>query len=90
MNDKSNRDWIEDLRSAVAEAQALLETHAAEGGDLAKQVHERVTDSLDRARSLLHEFEDDANRYVRDNPWQSLGIAAALGLVIGMLVTRRR
>jgi ElaB/YqjD/DUF883 family membrane-anchored ribosome-binding protein len=27
----------------------------------------------------------DADEYVRGNPWQAVGIAAGIGLVIGML-----
>jgi len=31
----------------------------------------------------------DAERYVRDNPWQSVGLAAGIGLIIGVLISRR-
>jgi ElaB/YqjD/DUF883 family membrane-anchored ribosome-binding protein len=31
----------------------------------------------------------DAADYVRENPWSSLGIAAAVGVVIGVLLNRR-
>jgi ElaB/YqjD/DUF883 family membrane-anchored ribosome-binding protein len=27
--------------------------------------------------------------YVRDNPWQAVGIAAGLGLIVGLLLRRR-
>jgi len=27
--------------------------------------------------------------YVRENPWQSVGIAAGIGLVLGLLISRR-
>lgn len=29
------------------------------------------------------------DEYVRANPWESVGVAAAVGLVIGMLIARR-
>jgi ElaB/YqjD/DUF883 family membrane-anchored ribosome-binding protein len=31
---------------------------------------------------------DSTERYVRENPWQSLGIAAGIGFFIGILVSR--
>ena len=40
---------------------------------------------LDRARDAAQ----DAEHYVRRNPWQSVGIAAGIGLVLGVLLSRR-
>ena len=88
MSETKIHDWIEDLRTVVSEAQELLNSPGADHG-IVKQVHDKVTDSLDRGRDLLKDFEHDANRYVRNNPWQALGLAAAAGLVIGVLVARR-
>jgi ElaB/YqjD/DUF883 family membrane-anchored ribosome-binding protein len=84
------RDWVEELRNIVTEAQALLNAVGADGDEAARQVGDKLTESLDRARGTLEGLEDDASRYVRDNPWQSLGLAAAIGLLAGVLVARRR
>jgi ElaB/YqjD/DUF883 family membrane-anchored ribosome-binding protein len=35
------------------------------------------------------EVAQAADEYVRENPWQSVGIAAGIGLVVGMLLARR-
>jgi ElaB/YqjD/DUF883 family membrane-anchored ribosome-binding protein len=88
MSDTKIHDWIEDLRGVVAEAQELLDSPELNHGAV-KKVHDKVTESLDRGRDLLKDLEHDASRYVRDNPWQALGIAAGVGLVIGVLVARR-
>jgi ElaB/YqjD/DUF883 family membrane-anchored ribosome-binding protein len=84
------RDWVEELRNIVTEAQALLNAVGADGDEAARQVGDKLTESLDRARGTLEGLEDDASRYVRDNPWQSLGLAAAIGLLAGVLISRRR
>jgi ElaB/YqjD/DUF883 family membrane-anchored ribosome-binding protein len=85
------RDLMEELRGAVAEAEALLEGTAGEAGeDVVRQVHDKVTEALERARATLEDLEDDVSRYIRDNPWQSLGVAAVIGLAIGVLVAGRR
>jgi ElaB/YqjD/DUF883 family membrane-anchored ribosome-binding protein len=84
------RDWMKELRGAVAEAQALLNAAGADGEDVVRQMHDKVAESLEHARATLEDLEDDASRYVRDNPWQSLGLAAAMGVLVGVLVARHR
>jgi ElaB/YqjD/DUF883 family membrane-anchored ribosome-binding protein len=38
-----------------------------------------------RGKAALDATED----YVQSHPWQTLGIAAAIGLLLGMLISRR-
>ena len=60
----------------------------------------RAAESLRQARERLQSLEGEmlvrardaareTDRYVRDNPWQSLGIAASVGLLLGLLIARR-
>ena len=42
-------------------------------------------EALKHARVLAGE----ADEYVRGNPWQAVGIAAGVGLVLGLLMTPR-
>jgi len=39
----------------------------------------------ERSRECMHATET----YVRENPWQAVGLAAGLGLLIGLLMNRR-
>ncbi len=66
----------------------------------AAAVHAQVEQGVNTARSALNDtaasLRHRANHaltagdsYVRDRPWQSIGIAAMTGLVIGLLVRRR-
>ncbi len=87
---EKGRDWMEELRAAVAEAQALLQAAGPAGEDMVREVKDKVGESLQLARATLDDLEDDASRYVRDNPWQALGLAAAIGVMVGVLVARRR
>jgi ElaB/YqjD/DUF883 family membrane-anchored ribosome-binding protein len=68
--------------------------------EAAASAAQRVSESLDQGRAALAEMQAalaertrDCMRttdvYVRDNPWQSVGIAAGVGLVIGLLMSRR-
>jgi len=100
MSETNTRQLIDDLRAVVADAEALLSATAHSADEKAHAVRERAAGSMEQARARLEELEhefgaqakavaDDASRYVRDNPWQSLGIAAVAGLVIGVLLGRR-
>ena len=40
---------------------------------------------MDRAKDAAKATDD----YVHENPWQAIGIAAAVGLVAGLLMSRR-
>ncbi|WP_136247532.1 DUF883 family protein [Halomonas borealis] len=74
-----SRHNIKELRERAE--QRLHETRArleARGGRAYHDARETVTQQADAC-----------DRYVRDNPWTSIGIGAAAGVVIGMLIGRR-
>jgi len=100
MSNPSTRQLMDDLRAVVADAEALLQATAHDAGERAKDARTRVNGSVEQARKRLEELEHElgaeakalangANHWVRDNPLQSLGIAAAVGVVIGVLLNRR-
>lgn len=48
-----------------------------------------VSDTASQLGSQAREAGMRTDGYVRDNPWQVIGIAAAIGLAVGVLVRRR-
>jgi ElaB/YqjD/DUF883 family membrane-anchored ribosome-binding protein len=48
-----------------------------------------VSDTAAQIRSQARHVGKRTDGYVRDNPWQVIGIAAAVGLAVGFLVSRR-
>ncbi|MGA0609020.1 DUF883 family protein [Caldimonas sp. KR1-144] len=89
-----------DLRTVVADAEALLQATAGQAGESAAEMRDKVKASLARAKANLGQLERDAlerakaagraaDEYVHENPWRSIGIAAGIGLVIGLLISRR-
>ncbi len=69
-------------------------------GDAAAAATQGVTESLDQGRQALADMQavltertreclQSTERYVRQNPWQAMGLAAGAGLVIGLLMGRR-
>jgi ElaB/YqjD/DUF883 family membrane-anchored ribosome-binding protein len=91
---------MSDLKSVVNDAEALLNATSTQTGEKIQAVRARAEESLRNARARLTEIEQEAMRrakeiadatdeYVRDNPWQSVGIAAGIGLLLGVLLGRR-
>lgn len=91
---------IEDLQLVIRDAEALLQATAGQAGDRLHELRQRAQASLAQARTRLAEAERAAVReikaaaagadeFVHDNPWQAVGIAAGLGLLLGLLIGRR-
>jgi ElaB/YqjD/DUF883 family membrane-anchored ribosome-binding protein len=99
-NDVSKQKLVADLKVVVADAEELLRATASQAGEKVSAARERIQASLATAKVKLSEAErallektKEAARvtddYVRDNPWQAVGIAAVAGLVLGILISRR-
>jgi ElaB/YqjD/DUF883 family membrane-anchored ribosome-binding protein len=101
MTDKVTMDTLRaDLATVMRDAEALLKASTEQGGAKADEARARIRESLQNAKARLLEAERAAVRHgeeavaatearIRDNPWQSVGFAAAVGLVIGVLLARR-
>jgi ElaB/YqjD/DUF883 family membrane-anchored ribosome-binding protein len=48
-----------------------------------------VTESANKVRDQAEQVAGRTDDFVRENPWQALGIAALLGVAVGFLVARR-
>src|SRR5476651_1354525 len=90
---------VQDFRAVVADAEELLKATANQAGEKVAVARERIQDSLHTAKVKLAEAEDvivqrsklaarATDDYVRENPWQAVGVAAGFGLVIGLLIGR--
>lgn len=77
-----------------------IEGTAAEAGEMVREAGNRVGAKMQNARQSLTQAQtavsdgarqaaEFTDEYVRMNPWKSLGIAAAAGLLIGILMARR-
>lgn len=79
-------DLITSMTSLTGEdltrAKAKLSARVAAARE---SIDEMSSEVVQRARKTARV----TNRYVEDNPWQAVGIGAALGLLIGVLLGRR-
>ena len=91
---------VADLKVVVADAEELLAATAHLTGEKVTALRERMEENLRNARHKLADAEDAikaktrevakaTDHYVHEHPWKSIGIAAGVGLVVGMLISRR-
>jgi len=101
MNTEVNSDkLIEDLKVVIRDAEALIKATSAQTGEKIQEVRAKAEESLRQAKVRLtaaeaealkqvREVADATEEYVRENPWQSIGVAAGVGLLLGVLISRR-
>ena len=89
-----------DFQALVSDTERLLEHTASLAGDQVDELREQIKESLLKARESLEEGKETleargqaamvaTEENVQTNPWQSVGIAAGVGFLIGLLATRR-
>ncbi len=90
---------VSDLKLLLSDAEELLRATANEAGEKVTTARQRLEQSLQEGRKTLAETQDlvldqakgaakAADVYVRENPWNAVGIAAGIGLVLGLLLRR--
>lgn len=91
---------VSDMKSAIADAEDMLHATADQAGDKVASLRARIQERLKGARVRLSEAETvllDKSRaaaratdaYVHESPWQAVGVAAAVGLLVGLILGRR-
>jgi len=96
----TNEQLREHFKDALADAEALVKATAELGGDGLAEARTRARESLRLARARLTEAQDvvvqkahgaanATDAYVRDSPWEAIGIAAGVGVLVGVLLARR-
>src|SRR5712692_5139954 len=91
---------LEDFNGVVTDAEQLLKSMTNDDGDMANALRAKVEQNLKVTKERLHHLEEAAvektkaaarttDEYVHEHPWQTIGVAAGLGVVIGLLLNRR-
>jgi ElaB/YqjD/DUF883 family membrane-anchored ribosome-binding protein len=96
----SKEKLMQDLRTLVADAEELLKATANVQGQQIAAIRVKAEESLSAAKARLATAQASivaktrvaakaSDDYVRANPWNAIGIAAAAGAIIGVLIARR-
>ncbi len=92
---------MRDLKNIAGDSEALVKSAASDAREAVTGVQTRTEESLRQARANVADLQKDVaararaaaqttSTYVHDKPWQSIGLAAGAGLIIGLLINRRR
>lgn len=84
---QSNKEKLSrDIGGMVSEASEAIKDYGTRKLATAKE-------TLGQAQSVVSDtakqYADVTDEYVRANPWKALGVAAAAGVLVGILLSRR-
>ena len=96
----ARQQLLSDLRSVVSDSEELLKATAGAVDERAAAARTRVQESLRAAKSKIEQLDSEVldrlneaakatDEYVHEHPWGAVGIAAAAGLLVGVLIARR-
>jgi ElaB/YqjD/DUF883 family membrane-anchored ribosome-binding protein len=89
-----------DLKSVIADAEAWLRHGGSLTGEELKAAKAKFERTIINAKDDLIRLEEAVvektkaaakatDEYVQENPWKAVGLGAALGLVVGLLIARK-
>ena len=89
-----------DMKTLVKDAQELFREAGLATGEKAEELRARGLVLLDKAMEKAQEVQTVAvekgkvaaqstDEFVHEHPWKAVGIAAGIGLLVGMLISRK-
>jgi ElaB/YqjD/DUF883 family membrane-anchored ribosome-binding protein len=91
---------VEDVKDVISDAEELIKATANDLGGKAGEARDKLSDKLLAARERLKQIEGvvrekaiegakQTDRVIREHPYESIGIAFGVGLLIGIFINRK-
>jgi ElaB/YqjD/DUF883 family membrane-anchored ribosome-binding protein len=91
---------VDDVKDVLNDVEQLMRQAASAGEGQAAELRDRAARALEKAQSKLDGLQRDVRKatreaaqatdhWVHQNPWSSMGMAAGIGILVGVLVGRR-
>ncbi|OGV77899.1 MAG: hypothetical protein A3I83_01045 [Methylotenera sp. RIFCSPLOWO2_02_FULL_45_14] len=98
--DVTKGQLISDFKVVIGDAEALIKATASQGGEALASLRAKTEESLAVAKAKMADAQEAlverskaaarvTDDYVHENPWRAVGVAAGVGLIIGLLIGRR-
>jgi ElaB/YqjD/DUF883 family membrane-anchored ribosome-binding protein len=97
---RTKNKMVDDFKTIVSDADDLLQATAKASGEGFTVARAKFAEQLRSAKTSLAQAEQQVvdrvkqaatatDDYVKDNPWTAVGMATAVGILIGFLFTKR-
>jgi ElaB/YqjD/DUF883 family membrane-anchored ribosome-binding protein len=97
---ESQEQLVSDIKAVISEAEDILSATADQAGEKVTNLRARIQARLQDARLRLADAEAvlvaktkaaarATDAYVHESPWTAVGIAAGVGLLLGLIIGRR-
>jgi len=96
-NTELNTDkLVADLKRVVRDSEELLHATTNVAGEKASELRERLSKTLETAKRTCRGLEEKAidsakaaDKVIREHPYETIGVAFGVGLLIGVLTARK-
>ena len=99
-NQMARERVLSDLRALAHDSEELLKATAGDVSDKAREARTKLTAALARTKTRIEELQQQtvagakmaakkADTVIREHPYESIGVALGIGLLIGVLVARK-
>jgi ElaB/YqjD/DUF883 family membrane-anchored ribosome-binding protein len=90
---------LNDLKTVARDAEDLIKATAGDAGEKAKEAGSRLTETVERAKATCQDLQersvasakaavDEVDETVRTHPYQSMGVALGIGVLLGALLRK--
>ena len=91
---------VSDIKEVIHDADVLIRATAGDLSEKAKDAREKLSARIEIAKGRLSELQDvakekvvagakQADQTIRSHPYESIAVAFGVGLLIGILATRK-
>jgi ElaB/YqjD/DUF883 family membrane-anchored ribosome-binding protein len=93
--EQANERLTGDLKALMRDAEELMKATAGQAGEKLTEMRSRAA-AIESAKTTCYQMEEKTiaaakvtDRTIRDHPYESIGIAFGVGLLVGVLVGRK-
>ena len=79
----------QDLNAVTSDTEQLIKSGTNIANERVSEIRARAQESMRAAQEGLVAARDTTQTYVKDNPWTAMGVAAGVGILLGILLRRR-
>ncbi len=94
--EQANERLARDLKALAHDAEELMKATAGQAGEKVSEMRQRLGAAIESAKATCLRLEEKTlaaakatDLTIREHPYESIGIAFGVGLLVGVLVARR-